>query len=138
MVPAFSDKYSRSGLRLFYTRTSGTEPKVTLRSPKTVYPILTEDDTDQILLGRPREGCDVDNGPTRKSRSFSPGRLVGSDEKQLVTPCVTYHTWFRLVSYVVASSIGPPECVICFATQTLPFFTAISLTLASIEFFFTL
>jgi len=92
------DECSRSGLRLFYIRTSGTEPKVALGSPKTVYPILTKDDTGQILLGRPREGCDVANDPAWKSRSCSPGRLVGSDEKQLVNPCVTYYTRFQFVS----------------------------------------
>jgi hypothetical protein len=59
---------------------------------KRTYHILT-DDTDQILLGRPREGCDVVDHSARESRSYSPGRMVGSDEKQPVTTCVTYHIW---------------------------------------------
>ena len=129
---------SLSYLRLIWFRTSGTEPKVTLCSPKAVYLSLTKDETDQILLGRPREGRGVVGRPAWKGCPCSPGRLVGSDEKRLVTPCVIYHTYFQSVPYDVAATVEPSECVSCFAIQTLPFFTASSLTLASIEFFFTL
>lgn len=120
-----------------FIRTSGTEPKVKLCSLMTVYPVLTKD-IDQILLGRPGKGYNVTGHPAWKSRSCSPGRMVGGNQKQLITFCVTAFGSIPTAPYIVAGSIKPSEYVSCFTTQILPFFTASSLTLASIEFFFTL
>ena len=138
-VLAFSDERSQSGLCSFFIlRTSGTEPKVCT--------ILVRDNSSDPNNTRHRSNTTWRaKGGTRRryppcfGKSFMFSRKNGWRQQKTTCHalCDLPHQ-FQCTLYVVNGSIEPPECVSCFATQTLPFFTASSLTLASIEFFFTL